>query len=105
MLTYIDKKRAAGTMDRQVKYLVQGICRIWPELEDLERCFKEGLEQMKPLNHIHPKFAYKLVRDNAKTMEVWHVAPEELIHDRLLCAVEYTSEIDIELALLESQLD
>lgn len=105
MLTYIDKKRASGTMDRKVKWMVQAICKIWTELEDFERVFKQELAQMKQLNHIHPKFAYKLVRDNAKTIEVWHVAPEELIHDRLLCAVEYTSEIDIELALLESQLD
>ena len=101
MLTYIDKKPAAGTLDRKVKYMVQSICLMWPTIEDFERLFKMKLAEMPRLNHIHPKFAYKLVRDSASVMEVWHVCQEEGIHDRLLCAVEYISDIEIDLAMME----
>lgn len=88
MLKYIDKKPATGTMDRKVKYMAQGICVLWPELRDFEELFEKRLGEMQQLNHIHPKFAYKLVRHDANTMEVWHVDQKELIHDRLLCVVE-----------------
>lgn len=105
MLTYIDKKRAAGFLDSKVKNLARQICLIWPDMEDFERLFKHHLEKMQQVNHIKPEFAYKLVRHDKNTMEVWHVSLEEMIHDRLLCVVEYTSEIDLELALLESQIE
>lgn len=100
MLTYTDKKPASGTMDRQVKYMAMGICRMWPELEDFERLFTLKLSEMPRLNHIHPQFAYKLIRHDRNTMEVWHVDQVEMIHDRLLLVVEYTSDIDIDLAMV-----
>ena len=92
-------------MDQQVKSLVYQICRLWDEMEDFERLFKLKLSEMKKLNHINPQFAYKLIRHDIATMEVWHVDQEKMINDRLLCVVEYTSDIDVmiaeEMALLQ----
>jgi len=34
MLKVTDKKRAAGTMDQQVKSLASQICRLWDQVED-----------------------------------------------------------------------
>jgi len=101
MLTYTEKKPAAGTMDRKVKYMAMGICRMWSDIEDFERIFTLKLSEMPRLNHIHPKFAYKLIRHDSNTMEVWHVDQVEMIHDRLLLVVEYTSDIEIDLAMME----
>ena len=101
MLTYIDKKPAAGTLDRKVKYLVQSICLMWPTIEDFERLFTLKLSEMPRMNSVSPKFAYKLIRDSSTVIEVWHVDQAEMIHDRLLCAVEYISDIEIDLAMME----
>jgi hypothetical protein len=72
--------------------MVGHICAMWEDLDDLERVFPKGLEKIKKTNHINPVFAYKLIRHDKTTMEVWHVDQEENIHDRLLCEVKFIPE-------------
>lgn len=79
-------------MDAKVKMMVGHICSMWDELDDLERLFPVGLGKIKKTNHINPQFAYKLIRHDKTTMEVWHVNQEENIHDYMLCEVKYVPE-------------
>ena len=92
MLEFTDKKRAQTLMDAKVKMMVGHVCAIWEDLADFERLFPIGLGKIKKTNHINPVFAYKLVRNDKNTMEVWHVDQEENIHDRLLCEVKFIPE-------------
>jgi hypothetical protein len=92
MLKFTDKKRAQTLMDSKVKMMVSHICAMWDTMDDFERLFPNGLEKIKKTNHINPVFAYKLVRHDKTTMEVWHVPQEKMIHDRLLCEVSYVPE-------------
>lgn len=91
MLKVIEKKRSKGTMDRKVKQIAYGIARMWGDKENFTRLFTEQLAAMKQLNHIHPKFAYKLIeKENA--IELWHVKPSDLSTDRLLIEIVYTDD-------------
>lgn len=90
MLEVKDKKRATGPLDRRIKMLVQQICCMWDEVEDFERLFAQKLSEMKQVNHIVPKHAYRLTNNDGK-IEVWHINNETSMPDRLLCEVESTS--------------
>lgn len=92
MLKVTDRKSSKTNLDSRVKIMVDKICMLWDEMQDFERVFKHGLTQMSQSNHIRPEFAYKLVRNDANTIEVWHVSLEEQIQDRLLCKVKYIQD-------------
>lgn len=90
MLEFTDKKRAATLMDAKVKMRVSSICALYADdMQDFERLFTIELGKIKKTNHINPEYAYKLIRHDSVTMEVWHVDQEEMIHDWLLCVVSY----------------
>lgn len=91
MLKVTDKKRAAGTMDQQVKSMVSQICRLWDEMEDFERLFKLKLPEIARLNQVNPIHAYVLEKRGTDVTEVWHV-DLDCKRDRLLCEVKYVSE-------------
>mgnify|MGYP004705187227 CR=1 FL=1 len=102
MLKVTDKKRAAGTMDQQVKSMVYQICRLWDEMEDFERLFPRRLAEIPHPNQFNPVHAYKLEKQGKDTIQVWHV-DLNWEKDRLLCEVKYTHQdvfLNGELALM-----
>ena len=90
MLKVTDKKRAAGTMDQQVKSLVSQICRLWDEMENFERLFKVKLSEIPRLNQVNPIHAYVLEKQGSDTILVWHV-DLNWNKDRLLCEVSFVA--------------
>lgn len=92
MLKVTDKKRAAGTMDQQVKMLVLQICRLWDDLVNFERLFTSKIKEIKQLNHTKAEHSYRLKKCGQHIIEVWHICPETAENDRLLCEVSYVTD-------------
>jgi hypothetical protein len=92
MLKITDKKRAAGTMDQQVKMIVSQICRLWDDLANFERLFALKIKEIKQINHVRAEHAYRLKKCGQHITEVWHICTETAENDRLLSVVEYVPE-------------
>jgi hypothetical protein len=88
MLIVTDKQKSKGTYDRQVKSMVSGVCRMWDDLEDLERLFELNLNRFKRLNTFVANGLYRLVKPNDTTIEVWHINTQSQ-PDRLLVEITY----------------
>ena len=91
MLQVADKKRSKTSYDRKVKSMVQGVCRLWDEIEDFERVFKLNLNKFPRLNTIIASTCYQLVKPNSTTIEVWHLNSQSE-PDRLLQEIIYKPE-------------
>lgn len=75
----------------KVRGLVHQICKLWDDLENFERVFKERIAKFPRLNTQLAEHSYRLVRSNDTTVEVWHKNSEGE-QDRLLVEVTFEPE-------------
>ncbi len=88
-LTYRSSSR--GSLERKLRYRMDAIVQIWPDLQDFERLFKIEVSKMPRMNHIVAEHAFRLRPLGESALAVWHYTPDG-DPDRMIAEIKYEPE-------------